>query len=103
MPTVVAALSLVGLLRLSFVGVRSWELAFLYAVIVGLALWPSLTMWQWLSNVAGLFATAWAWFALLGATDNIERRALHWLVLFFGFLLMVGSRAYVDLIVYQTF
>jgi hypothetical protein len=102
-PTVVAALTLVGLLRLSFVGVRPWELAFLYALIVGLALWPALSWWHWFLNVAALFTMAWTWFALLGATDNIERRPLHWLVLFFGFLLMVGSRAYVDLIVYQTF
>lgn len=103
MPTVVAAMTLAALLRLSFVGTRAWELAFLYAVLVGLALLPLLPWGPWAVNVAGLFAMTWAWFAALDATDNIERRALHWLILFFGYLAMIGSRAYLDLIVYQTF
>ena len=50
-----------------------------------------------------MFALAWAWFAALDVTDNIESRPLHWLILFFGFLIMVGSRAYLDLIVYEAF
>ncbi len=103
MPTVVAALSLAALLRLSFVGIRAWELAFLYTVVVGAALWVQLPVAAWTVNTAGLFAMAWAWFAALDATDNIERRPLHWLILFFGYLVMVGSRAWLDLIVYQSF
>ena len=46
---------------------------------------------------------AWAWFAALNATDNIEGRPLHWLILFFGYLALIGSRAYLDLVVYQNF
>jgi hypothetical protein len=42
--------------------------------------------------VIGMFALAWAWFAALDFTINIERRP-HWLILFFGYLAMVGSRA----------
>ena len=103
MPTVVAAMTLAALLRLSFVGVRAWELAFLYVVLVGLALWPQLAWQPWLANVAGMFAMAWAWFGALDMTDNIERHALHWLILFFGYLMLIGSRAYLDLVVYQTF
>lgn len=103
MPTVVAALSLAALLRLSFVGIRAWELAFLYTVVVGAALWIQLPVAAWTVNTAGLFVMAWAWFAALDATDNIERRPLHWLILFFGYLVMVGSRAWLDLIVYQSF
>ena len=103
MPTIVAAMALAGLLRLSFVGTRAWELAFLYAVIVGFVLLPQLSWSHWFTNAAGMFLMAWAWFFALDYTDNIERRPLHWLVLFFGFFAMVGSRAYLDLIVYQTF
>lgn len=103
MPTVVAALSLAALLRLSFVGTRAWELAFLYVVVVGLVLLPQLPWGHWAANVAGMFALAWVWFAALDATDNIERRPLHWLILLVGYLAMIGSRAYLDLIVYETF
>ena len=103
MPTIVAAMTLAALLRLSFVGTRAWELAFLYVVMVGLVLLQQLSWLHWFANVAGMFAMAWAWFAALDYTDNIERRPLHWLILFFGFLAMIGSRAYLDLIVYQTF
>jgi hypothetical protein len=103
MPTIVAAMTLVGLLRLSFVGTRAWELAFLYVVIVGFVLLPQLGWAHWFANVAGMFFKAWAWFFVLDYTDNLERKPLHWLILFFGFLVMVGSRAYLDLIVYQTF
>ena len=96
-------MSLAALLRLSFVGTRAWELAFLYVVIVGVALLPQLAWRPWALNVGGMFAMAWAWFAALAHTDNIERRPLHWLILFFGYLALIGSRAYLDLIVYQTF
>lgn len=103
MPTVVAAMTLAALLRLSFVGVRAWELAFLYVVLVGLALWPQLAWQLWLANVVGMFVMAWGWFGALDATDNIEQRPLHWLILLFGYLALTGSRAYLDLVVYQTF
>ncbi len=103
MPTIVAAMTLAALLKLSFVGTRAWELAFLYVVMVGFTLWPQLSWAQWLANVAGMFLMAWAWFIALDATDNIERKPLHWLILFFGFLALIGSRAYLDLIVYETF
>lgn len=103
MPTVVAAMSIAALLRLSFVGTRAWELALVYSVLVGVALLPQLAWDHWWANVLGMFALAWAWFSALDFTDNIERRPLHWLILFFGYLAMVGSRAYLDLIVYQTF
>lgn len=103
MPTIVAAMTLAALLRLSFVGTRAWELAFLYVVMVGFALLPQLSLPHWFANVTGMFLMAWAWFSALDVTDNIERKPLHWLILFFGFLVMTGSRAYLDLIVYQTF
>lgn len=96
-------MTLAALLRLSFVGTRAWELAFLYVVMVALVLLPQLSWPQWLANIAAMFLMAWAWFAALNYTDNIERRPLHWLILFFGFLAMIGSRAYLDLIVYRSF
>ena len=96
-------MTLAALLRLSFVGTRAWELAFLYVVMVGLVLLPQLGWLHWLANVASMFLMAWGWFFALDYTDNLERKALHWLILFFGFLVMIGSRAYLDLIVYQTF
>ena len=103
MPTILAALTLPALLRLNFAGTRAWELAFLYVVIVGLALLQQLTWAHWFANVIGMFLMAWAWFFAVDVTDNIERRPLHWLILVFGFFAMIGSRAYLDLIVYQTF
>ena len=103
MPTIVAALALPALLRLNFVGTRAWELALLYVVVVGAALLQQLTRSHWFANVTGMFLMAWAWFFALDMTDNIERRPLNWLILFFGFFAMIGSRAYLDLIVYQTF
>ena len=103
MPTIVAAMTLAALLRLSFVGTRAWELAFLYVVVVGLVLLAQLSWAHWFANVAGMFVMAWAWFGALDYTDNIERQPLHWLILYFGFLVMIGSRAYLDLIVYQAF
>lgn len=96
-------MTLAALLRLSFVGIRAWELSLLYVVVVGVALLPQLPWLPWGANVAGMFMMAWCWFAALEATDNIERRPLHWLILLAGFLTLVGSRAYLDLIVYQTF
>lgn len=96
-------MTLAALLRLNFVGTRAWELAFLYVVMVALVLLPQLSWPQWLANIAAMFLMAWAWFAALNYTDNIERRPLHWLILFFGFLAMIGSRAYLDLIVYRSF
>ena len=103
MATIVAAMTLAALLRLSFVGTRAWELAFLYGVMVGLVLLPQLSWPHWFANVASMFVMAWAWFFALDWSDNLERKPLHWLILFFGFLALVGSRAYLDLIVYQTF
>ena len=103
MPTIVAAMTLAALLRLSFIGIRAWELACLYMVMMGLVLLPQLSWLQWFANVIGMFLMAWAWFFALEYTDNLERKPLHWLILFFGFLTMIGLRAYLDLIVYQSF
>lgn len=96
-------MSIAALLRLSFVGTRAWELALVYCVMVGVVLLPQLAWGSWFANVLGMFAMAWAWFVALDVTDNIERRPLHWLILFFGYLTLVGSRAYLDLVVYQSF
>ncbi len=100
MPTLVIALTLVSLLRLSSLGYKPWELALLLALIAGVVLWGSLTLAQWLLNIGLLYAATTAWLWGLQATDHIGGQGLHWLLLIGGFVLLVGSRLYLDLIVY---
>lgn len=100
MATVVIALTLVSLLRLSHLGYKPLELALLLGLIAGAVLWAPLGYKAWLLNVTGMAAAAAAWFWSLQATDHIGGQALHWLLLVAGFVLLVGLRLYLDLIVY---
>lgn len=100
MPTLVIALSLAPLLRLCHLGYKPLELALLLGVIAGVVLWGPLAFRPWLLNVGGLMAASAAWFWSLQATDHIGGRALHWLLLVGGFVLLLGARMYLDLIVY---
>lgn len=97
MPTLIATFALVGLLRFAHVELPRWHLAFWFAVLVVLALFASLGWWQLALNGAGSFLAAWAYFGALDATDNVEYRALHYVVLFFGLLALIGSRFWLDI------
>jgi hypothetical protein len=99
-PTLVIALTLVSLVRLCHLGYRPSELALLLIVIAGVVLWGSLTLSQWLLNIGLLYAATTAWLSGLQATDHIGGQGLHWLLLIGGLVLLIGSRLYLDLIVY---
>ncbi|BEU97594.1 response regulator [Acidovorax sp. DW039] len=100
MPTLVAVLTLVALLKLSLVELPRWHLAFWFGLLVGLALLGSMSRLHALANGVGSFVAAWVYFELLERTDNYEDRPLHWLVLIGGFVLLVASRFYIDIRVY---
>ena len=100
MPSVVAALTLAALLRLSLVELPRWHLAFWFAVLVGLALRQSLSGVDAILNSLGSFAASWLYFVSLERTDNRADRALHWLILIGGFALLVASRLCLDIRVY---
>ncbi|MBU1351489.1 MAG: response regulator [Gammaproteobacteria bacterium] len=100
MPTLVAALTLVALLKLSMVDLPRWHLAFWFCVLVTLALFGSMPRSQAILNGVGSFAAAWLYFVLLDHTDNTQDRALHWLILIGGFVLLIASRLYIDIRVY---
>lgn len=100
MPTLVTALTLVTLVKLSHLGYKPWELSFFLALILGVVLWGGLSMTHWVLNVAGMFGVCTAWLSGLQATDHLGGQALHWLLLIGGFCVLVGGRLYVDLVVY---
>ncbi len=100
MPTLVTALTLVSLVKLSHLGYKPWELSFYLALIVGVVLWSSLPTSDWLLNVAGMFGASTAWLYGLQATDHLGGQALHWLLLVGGFCVLVGARLYLDLVFY---
>ena len=100
MPTLVTALTLVSLVKLSHLDYKPWELSFFLASILGVVLWSALPLVHWLLNVAGMFIGCTAWLTGLQATDHIGGQALHWLLLIGGFCALVGARLFLDLIVY---
>ena len=100
MPTLVAVLTLVALLKLSQVELPRWHLAFWFGLLVALALFGSMPRMQAILNGAGSFLAALLYFVLLERTDNRQDRALHWLILIGGFFLLIASRLYIDIRVY---
>ena len=100
MPTLVSALTLVALLKMSHVHMPRWHLAAWYAGVIALVLAGSMPAGQLVLNVVGSFLAVWFYFALLERTDNVTDRALHWLVLVVGFVGLIASRFYVDIKVY---
>lgn len=100
MPTLVAALTLAALLRIAHLELPRWHLAFWFALLVGLALRGLLPTVDLVLNVLGSFAAAWLYFGWLDHTDNRRDRAVHWLVLIGGFVLLVGSRFLLDIRMY---
>ncbi|MBV7539582.1 response regulator [Acidovorax sp. sic0104] len=100
MPTLVAALTLGALLRLSLVEQPRWHLAFWFGVLVGLALFQSMPRLHAIGNGLGSFFAAWLYFVLLDRTDNRQDRAWHWLILIGGYFLLIASRLYIDIRVY---
>ncbi|MDH4464373.1 MAG: response regulator [Acidovorax sp.] len=100
MPTLVAVLTLVALLKLSAVDMPRWHLAFWFGVLVTLALSGSMPRADALLNGAGSFAASWLYFVLLDRTDNLQDKPLHWLVLIGGFAVLIASRFYIDIQVY---
>ena len=100
MPTLVSALTLVALLKIAHVFMPRWHLAAWYAGISALVLAGSMSGGQLVVNVACSFLAVWFYFVLLERTDNVTDRALHLLVLVFGFAVLIASRFYVDIKVY---
>ena len=100
MPTVVAALTLVGLLRVAHVELPRWHLALGFAVLVGLALVGPVGWWHALINAAGSFLAAWAYFVALERTDHRLGRVAHYLILPGGMAVLLGSRLWIDIQIY---
>ncbi|WP_309625063.1 hypothetical protein [Methylibium sp.] len=100
MATLVTVLTLVALVRLCDLGFKPLELALFLMVIAGAAQWGLLPLQRWLLDVAGTFTLSAAWFWSLQASDHIGGQGLHWLLLIGGFVLLLGARLYLDLIVY---
>ena len=100
MPTLVSALTLVALLKMSHVFMPRWHLAAWYAGVIALVLAGSMPAGQLVLNLVGSFLAVWFYFVLLERTDNVTDRALHWLVLMVGFVGLIASRFYVDIKVY---
>ncbi|MFM2449905.1 MAG: hypothetical protein RIS44_2355 [Pseudomonadota bacterium] len=100
MPTLVTALTLVSLVKLSHLGYKPWELSFCLALILGVVLWGSLSWPHWLFNVSGMFGACAAWLTGLQATDHMGGQALHWLLLIGGFCALVGARLFLDVVFY---
>jgi Na+-transporting NADH:ubiquinone oxidoreductase subunit NqrB len=99
-PTLVAALTLVALLKMSHVEMQRWHLAFWFAVLLSLALAGSMSWLHLLANGAGSFLAGWLYFGLLERTDNRADRVLHWAILVGGFVLLIGARLWIDIRVY---
>ena len=102
MPTLVAALTLSALLKMAHVDLPRWHLAFWFGLLVALSLFG---VWGHAAHAgrpqrAGSFLAAWLYFVLLERTDNRQDRALHWLILIGGFVLLIASRFYLDIRVY---
>jgi hypothetical protein len=101
MSTLVAALTLVALLKMAHVEMPRWHLAFAFATLVALASRGSMPLAHLAVNVLGSFGAAWLYFEWLDRTDNRPDRALHWLILVGGFVLLIGSRLWLDIRVYR--
>ena len=100
MPTVVAALTLVGLLRFAHVDLPRWHLACGFAVLVSFALVGVAGWTQALLNGIGSFLAAWAYFVALERTDHRNARAAHYVILPLGMAALVGSRLWIDIQIY---
>lgn len=96
MPTVVAALTLVALLRMAHVEMPRWQLAFGFALLVGFALAANLRGWSLILNTGGSFLAAWVYFIALERTDNFTWKPLHYLILVGGMAGLLGSRFCLD-------
>ena len=93
MPTLVAVLTLVALLKLSNVDMPRWHLAFWFGVLVGAALMGHMPRLHAVGH--GLLS-----FVLLDRTDNRLDRVWHWLILIGGFGLIIMARMLIDIRAY---
>jgi hypothetical protein len=100
MPTLLAALTLAGLLKISHLGFPAWHLAFWYAALVMMGLLSALPLGAALLNTLGNFLLAWVYFGLLDFTDSVTNRVPHYAVLIVGMLILLGSRFWIDIRVY---
>ena len=100
MPTLVAALTLAGLLKIAHLGLPHWHLAFWFATLVMAALFQTVGFSQALLNGIGTFLASWLYFWALDVTDNNLQRPLHYLILVFGMLALLGGRFWIDVVVY---
>lgn len=101
MPTLIAALSLAGLLKIAHLGLPPWHLAFWFAALVMAAMFQVMPMPHALLNGAGSFLASWLYFYLLDVTDTVMDRFMHYFVLVIGMVLLLGSRLFIDIKYYQ--
>ncbi len=100
MPTLISALALSGLLRITHLGIPLWHLAFFYTALVMTALFTVMPFMQALINGAGSFLASWLYFWLLDQTDVVTNRFPHYFVLVVGMLVLIGSRFWIDVRIY---
>lgn len=93
-------LTLVALLRISHVLMPRWHLAIWYGGVSALVLRGMMAFGPLVVNVVCSFLGAWLYFVLLDQTDNVTDRALHWLILVGGFVVLIASRFYIDIKIY---
>lgn len=101
MPTLIAALSLAGLLKIAHLGLPPWHLAFWFAALLMAAMFQVMPMPLALLNGAGSFLASWLYFYLLDVTDTVMDRFMHYFVLAVGMVLLLGSRLFIDIKYYQ--
>ncbi len=101
MPTLVAALTLAGLLKIAHLGIPHWHLAFWYAALVMAALFQTIPFTHALLNGAGMFLAAWLYFWLLDYTDVVTNRVPHYAVLLVGMGVQLMARFWIDVKFYM--
>ena len=102
MPTLVAAFTLVGLLKMAYVDMPRWHLAFWFAAIVGITLrGAGVPGMQLVWNILGSFVGAWLYFLALDRTDNCVDRVVHYLILVAGMGLLLFTRFWLDVRYYS--
>ena len=68
MPTLVAVLTLVALLKLSLVDLPRWHLAFWFGLLLGVVLMGHMPRWHAVGQGLLSFLGAWGYFVLLDLT-----------------------------------
>jgi hypothetical protein len=100
MPTLISALALAGLLKITHLGIPLWHLAFFYSALVFTALLTVMPFGHATMNGLGTFLASWFYFWLLDYTDVVTNRFPHYGVLVLGMLALHGTRFWIDIRLY---